>query len=132
MRMKGTLRRYPVVVLIDSGITRSFLDPNVAWKVGLVVQGSGMMEVMVANGERLSSKGKCVDVTLTIQGLIVTAVFFLLPLGGCDVVLGAHWLRSSYLRPNFVGHLQSLDEVHAAWDSISLKRGICQRSWCVG
>lgn len=94
MQMKGSLGRHPLVILIDSGSTHNFLDPKVVKKARLSIQGSSAMEVMVATGERLPSKGMCVDVTLTIQGSLITTDFYLLSLGGCDALLGAHWLRT--------------------------------------
>lgn len=47
---------------------------------------------MIANGGKLSSKWCCPNVSLKIQGCACTTDLFAIPLGGCDVVLGAQWL----------------------------------------
>lgn len=49
---------------------------------------------MVANGDKLTSIGYCKEVTLSIQGVPVFTDLYLLKLEGCEVVLGAHWLRT--------------------------------------
>jgi hypothetical protein len=48
--------------------------------------------VVVANGEKLSSKGMCKGVLIILQGAAIKVDFYLLPLGGYEVVLGAQWL----------------------------------------
>jgi hypothetical protein len=40
------------------------------------------------------SEGKCTDVCLKLQGNTFCSNFFVLTLGGCDVVLGVQWLRT--------------------------------------
>lgn len=89
-----TVSRHPLVILVDSSSTHNFLDSMVARKAGLVINGNANLEVMVANGEKLSSEARCVNIDLTIQGLLITTNFYLLPLGGCDAILGAHWLHT--------------------------------------
>ena len=49
---------------------------------------------MVASGERLTSLGKCKQTQLSLQGNSIFVDFYLLPLEGCDVVLGAQWLST--------------------------------------
>eukprot|EP00268_Persea_americana_P055677 TRINITY_DN6496_c0_g1_i5.p1 TRINITY_DN6496_c0_g1~~TRINITY_DN6496_c0_g1_i5.p1 ORF type:complete len:182 (-),score=20.15 TRINITY_DN6496_c0_g1_i5:3829-4374(-) len=92
MRVRGTVSPHPLVILVYSSSTHNFLDPMVARKAGLVINGNANLEVVVANGEKLSSEGRCVNINLTIQGLLITTDFYLLSLGGCDAVLGAYWL----------------------------------------
>lgn len=48
----------------------------------------------MANGATVLSEGLCPSVSLKIQGHLCTMDFYLLPLGGCDVVLGVEWLRT--------------------------------------
>lgn len=49
---------------------------------------------MVANGDHISSTGYYKEVTLTLQDVSITTDFFLIALEGCDIVLGAQWLRT--------------------------------------
>ena len=94
MRVRGNIRRISTIVLVDSGSTHNFINEALAKKVGLQPVQGGQFEVMVALGERLSSKGKCKCVTLLLQGIPVSADFYLLPLEGYDIVLGTQWLRT--------------------------------------
>ena len=48
----------------------------------------------MANGERLQSLGLCRDVTLNLRNSQFLVDFYLTELEGCDVVLGAQWLRT--------------------------------------
>ncbi|KAK0576161.1 hypothetical protein LWI29_013005 [Acer saccharum] len=94
MRVRGNIGRISTIVLVDSGSTHNFINEALAKKVGLQPVQGGQFEVMVASGERLSSKGKCKCVTLLLQGIPVSADFYLLPLEGYDIVLGTQWLRT--------------------------------------
>jgi len=49
---------------------------------------------MVANEDRLYSKGQCQNIFIEIQGIPVTSDFYLFSLGGYDVILGVHWLQT--------------------------------------
>ena len=49
---------------------------------------------MIANGGTLPCKGKCHNVCIFIGYYNLRSDMFSLPLGGCDVVLGAQWLRT--------------------------------------
>ncbi|KAF8409204.1 hypothetical protein HHK36_005278 [Tetracentron sinense] len=93
MRVKGRLGKATVMVLVDSGSTHNFMDPTVARKTNLTVIKGGRFEVTVANGDQLPCSGRCLNVEMVIQGVLISADFYLLGLGGCDVVLGAQWLQ---------------------------------------
>lgn len=88
MRLVGLIQNHRVVILIDSGSTHSFLDPSILNRVSLGVIIPLQLQVRVANGATLVSQGKCKSVSLKVQGTTLTTDFFLLPLGGCDAVLG--------------------------------------------
>ncbi|KAJ0028630.1 hypothetical protein Pint_35011 [Pistacia integerrima] len=47
-----------------------------------------------ANGDKLSSEGKCSNTKLSVQDIPIVTDFYLLPLGGCDIVLGTFWLQT--------------------------------------
>jgi hypothetical protein len=67
------------------------------------------IRVKVADGEEITSPGCCKEVEVRIQGSSFRTGLFILPLAGCDVVLGIHWLRT--LGPNL-------------WDFSALRMGI--------
>jgi hypothetical protein len=93
MRLVGRIRSLEVIILIDTGSTHSFVDPNVARKAQLSADKMGQLTVMVADGATLSCQGQCTAVSISLQGCYISANQHLLSLGGCDVVLGVDWLR---------------------------------------
>jgi hypothetical protein len=73
MSISRTIQGARVILLADSGSTHNFLNTQLAERLGLAPDKNTAFEVVVANGERLSSRGKCSAV---------------------PVLLGAQWLKS--------------------------------------
>jgi hypothetical protein len=93
MRLIGVLKNQQVIILIDSGSTHNFLDSKLAALLGLMPKSEEVIRVKVANGQEIVSSGRNDGVPLKLQGTQFHIDFFVLPLAGCDVVLGIHWLR---------------------------------------
>jgi hypothetical protein len=89
MRISGTIRKAWVILLTDTGSKHNFLNTRLAEKLGLVPDKHTAYEVIVANGERLLSKGKCSAVLVFLEGTCFILEFFLIDLQGYDSVLGA-------------------------------------------
>lgn len=83
-----------VQILVDFGSTNNFLDSTLATKIHPVLDHTNTLEVVVANGEKLRSTGRCDNVKWSVQGIQLTADFHLLPLKGFDIILGIHWLQT--------------------------------------
>ncbi len=94
MRISGMIKEARVILLADTGSTHNFLNSKLAEKLGLVPDKHTAFEVMVANGERLSSKGKCSAVLVLLEGTLFILEFFLIDLQGYDSILGAQWLKT--------------------------------------
>ena len=92
MQIHSRIGKTPLTILIDSGSTHNFLHHKFAKIIGLKSKMSCLFSVVVSNGERLLSPGRCNGVKLPLQGIPIEVDFFLLPLEGCDVVLGVQWL----------------------------------------
>jgi hypothetical protein len=93
MRLLGILRGQQVIILIDSGSTHNFVDEHVVKRMGLSSTKKEVIKVRIANGQQISSPGKCQDLSLKMQGTVFQVDLYALPLAGCDVVLGIQWLR---------------------------------------
>jgi len=93
MRLIGYINTLEVVILIDTGSTHSFLDPDVAKKAKLPAHGGRMLSVKVANGDSVPCQGYCAAVQVSMQGHSFSPKLYLLTLGGCSLVLGVDWLR---------------------------------------
>jgi hypothetical protein len=94
MRIKGMIMKTCITLLADTGSTHNFLSVELANRLGLKPDRHTEFEVLVANGEKLSSKGKCSAVQVWFQNTRFTIEFYLLNLSGYDAVLGAQWLRT--------------------------------------
>jgi hypothetical protein len=49
-------------------------------------------QVTVANEAKIDCTGLCPSLTIMIQGQLITADYFILPVAACPVVLGVQWL----------------------------------------
>lgn len=92
MILFAELNHHRVLVLIDTGSTHSFIDPNVARKANLSREESHLT-VQVANGAILPCLGHCKAISLKLQDYTSKVNLYMLTLGGCDLVLGVDWLR---------------------------------------
>ena len=93
MRVKVRVKNYEFVALIDTGSTHNFLHPKVARRVGLEITKHEPIGVHIADGSKLWSEGSCPEIKFLIQGGQFFTQAYILPIGGCDVVLGIQWLR---------------------------------------
>jgi len=94
MRVRGALEKIGVIVLMDSGSTHNFLNPQIAQRLGLRPTHAGKMVVTVANGEKINCAGVCAGVLLWLQGEPFLVDFFILPMDVCEAVLGMQWFRT--------------------------------------
>jgi hypothetical protein len=94
MRVRGSLGKLGVTVLMDSGSTHSFINPEVAHRLNLIPKQTGRMQVTVANGAKLNCTGLCAGLLIWLQGKPFTIDFFVLPMDVCEVVIGTQWLRT--------------------------------------
>ncbi|XP_026441777.1 uncharacterized protein LOC113340943 [Papaver somniferum] len=94
IRIPGLLHKRKVSILIDSGSTTSFIDSTLATSLKFSIEQTPSMLVTVANGEQTVSTGICSNLQWSMQGHTFVEILRLLPLGGCDIVLGADWMRT--------------------------------------
>ncbi|KAG6528131.1 hypothetical protein ZIOFF_010280 [Zingiber officinale] len=94
MKVKGFIKKQPVMILIDSGSTNNFLDSTLASRLKQKIEQASTFDVKVADGRSLTSPGKCNSIKIFLPNYELITDLFLLPLDGCDVVLGAQWLKT--------------------------------------
>jgi hypothetical protein len=93
-RVIGRAGNTAVTVLIDGGSTHNFIDQSTATKLGLHVIRDKTIQVTVGNKEIIECTGRCLGLSLSIQGIIIRADFFVLPVAACQAVLGVQWLET--------------------------------------
>ena len=95
LRVVGLFRdKHKLHILVDSGSTHNFLDINVAKRLGCNIRQTCPLSVAVAGGRQLISVSECKGFTWMIGGETFVTDVMLLPLGGCDMVLGIQWLST--------------------------------------
>ncbi|KAL0329017.1 UNVERIFIED_CONTAM: Retrovirus-related Pol polyprotein from transposon [Sesamum radiatum] len=92
MRVTGNVRDKPVHILIDTGSTHNFLDLETVKRLGCKLDSTKSFPVAIANGNKMYSSFAYKNFGWKMQGVPFTADMMILPLGGCDVVLGVQWL----------------------------------------
>ncbi|GJR89881.1 putative CCCH-type zinc finger family protein [Tanacetum coccineum] len=93
MKLRGTIKGYEVVVLIDGGATHNFLSVRLVKPLGLQIMGKRETGITLGNGKTENSPGICRGVELNLQGHMVIEDFYSMELGSTDVILGVKWLR---------------------------------------
>ncbi|MCH97071.1 hypothetical protein A2U01_0018064, partial [Trifolium medium] len=83
-----------VLTLIDSGATSNFIASGLVKELELPLVDTPTYVVEVGNGEKVSNKGVCRELSFYIQGVKFQQHFFLMELGGTEMLLGMDWLAS--------------------------------------
>lgn len=92
MRIKAQSGKNLIHILIDSGITHNFLDLHTAKKLGCKIQKICPLPVCVADGNEVYCDLSSKAFSWKLQGQEFKSDMLLLPLGGCEMVLGIQWL----------------------------------------
>ena len=80
-------------ILIDSGASRDFMDPELARGLSLNIQPRNPpINVALADGTKLISSQQAVDVPVSVYGVTFPRTFDLLSMKGLSAVFGRPWL----------------------------------------
>ena len=94
MRVKGTVGKHTIHILVDCGSTHNFVDISVAKKLGCQIVKTCPLAVTVGDGYNVASTSACKQFKWQLQGIEFCSDVMLLPLGGCEMVLGIQWLST--------------------------------------
>ena len=94
MRVLGQYKRKALHILIDSGSTHNFLDQSVIKGLGYQLLPIDPVPITIANGQEVWCTQVCKRFTWEVQSYQFTADFLVMPLGGCEMVLGIQWLAT--------------------------------------
>ncbi|GKA82666.1 putative ribonuclease H-like domain-containing protein [Tanacetum coccineum] len=93
MRVIGHIGKYEIHILVDSGSTHNFIDYEIARKLGRQMKKTCPLQVTVTNGNLMVSSSMC-RVKWKLKNEEFYADMMVLPLGGCEMVLGIQWLST--------------------------------------
>lgn len=80
--------------MVDYGSTHNVLDLEMAEEIGCLAQPITKQKVMVVNGDKLIYDSICNHFKWCMQGQWFEASVLLMPLKGCELILGMEWLNS--------------------------------------
>ncbi|KAG8391002.1 hypothetical protein BUALT_Bualt01G0142700 [Buddleja alternifolia] len=92
MRVTGSFKGKNIHILIDTGSTHNFIDVEAAKRLGCKLEATQCFPVSVADGNKFFSQAVCKQFSWRMQGVNFFTDLMVLPLGGCEMVLGIQWL----------------------------------------
>ncbi|GJS62061.1 reverse transcriptase [Tanacetum coccineum] len=94
MRVKGTVGKHILHILVDYGSTHNFVDIAVAKKLGCHIRSTCLLSVTMGDGYNIATTSECKQFHWQLQGVDFWSDVMLFPRGGSDMVLGIQWLSS--------------------------------------
>ena len=94
MRIEGKIQGHYLVILIETSSTHNFLDAGLCSSLKLAIDPALAFDVKIANGATVKTLGACQDLQVQVQGHHFCMDLNVLPLGGCNLVLGTRWLKT--------------------------------------
>nr|GFB16553.1 transposon Ty3-G Gag-Pol polyprotein [Tanacetum cinerariifolium] len=94
LRLPEKIQNKDVVLLVDGGSTYNFVDQELVNRLGLQVDPTVNLSVVVANREKLACTGRVRNLSLVVQGCVISIDFFVLLVAACPIVLGVQWLKT--------------------------------------
>nr|GEV10948.1 hypothetical protein [Tanacetum cinerariifolium] len=88
MRVKGHVKKQLLHISVDCKSTYNFLGVRAAKRLGCKISNICPLQVSVANGQVMSCVYECKNFKWSIQGQTFETYVMILPLGGCEMVLG--------------------------------------------
>ncbi|CAH9078190.1 unnamed protein product [Cuscuta epithymum] len=90
--LKGNQGERQVDILIDCGSTHNFVSQKLITEMQLPFQQLGEFQVELGNGERVRNNGRCEKLQIKVQDVMIKQDFYVLDLGGSNLILGLEWL----------------------------------------
>ncbi|MCH93830.1 retrotransposon gag protein, partial [Trifolium medium] len=85
IKLRGTIHEVPVVILVDSGASHTFISQHLVHKMNWSIVDSPPMSIRLGDGSCARTKGICEGLMINIEGLKVVADVQLFDLGCVDV-----------------------------------------------
>lgn len=88
MRILGEYSKQKLHILLDYGSCLSFLQEEIAKKLGCVLEPATPLMIKVANGQKIHSTKRAQGFMWVMQGHVFSYSIRLLPMDGCHLILG--------------------------------------------
>jgi len=94
LKLIGYIKHQKVIIMVDSGSTHNFIHHHIAQEMHCYIHAVNNFQIMIANSGSMKCGGRCENVRLQIGDYHLKSHIFAIDMGGCDIVLGADWLRT--------------------------------------
>jgi hypothetical protein len=94
LKLIGYIKHQKVIILVDSGSTHNFIHHRIAQETHCYIHDVNNFQIMIANRGSMKCGGHCENMCLQIGDYHLKSHMFAIDMGGCDIVLGADWLRT--------------------------------------
>jgi hypothetical protein len=94
LKLIGYIKHRKFIILVDSGSTHNFIHRHIAQETNCYIQVVNNFKIVIANDGSMKCGGRCENVFLQIGEYHLKSHMFSTDMGGCDIVLGAEWLRT--------------------------------------
>jgi hypothetical protein len=94
LKLISYIKHRKVIILVDSGSTHNFIHYHIAQETHYYIYVVNNFQIMIANGGSMKCGGHCENVHLQIGDYHLKSYMFVIDMGGCDIVLGADWIRT--------------------------------------
>jgi hypothetical protein len=94
LKLIGYIKHRKVIILVHSGSTHNFIHHRIAQETHCYIHSVNNFQIMIANGGSMKCGGRYENVHLQIGDYHLKSHMFSIDMGGCDIVLGADWLRT--------------------------------------
>lgn len=92
IKLLGNVKKKTLVILVDSGSTHRFLDPNILSQLRRQPEKAKPLIVTVANGQKVTCDTVCKKFQWEVQKEKFEREFRLMKLGACDMLHGMDWI----------------------------------------
>jgi hypothetical protein len=94
LELIGYIKHQKVIIPVDSGSTHNFIHRRIAQETHCYIHAVNNFQIMIVNVGSMKCGGCCENVCLQIGDYHLKSHMFAIDMGGCDIVLGADWLRT--------------------------------------
>jgi hypothetical protein len=94
LKLIDDIKHQKVIILVDSGSTHNFIHCHIAQETQCYIHVINNFQIMIANDGSMKCGRHCENVRLQIGDYHLKSHMFAIDMGGCDIVLGAEWIRT--------------------------------------
>jgi hypothetical protein len=94
LKLIGYIKHQKVIILVDSGNTNNFIHHRISQETHCYIHVVNNFQIMIDCGGSMKCGGNFENVCLQIGDYHLKSHMFVIDMGGCDIMLGADWLRT--------------------------------------